>query len=142
MRESKECLECGGIYFRPIVCTDTQWEARKYCGVGCANKARFGERRLKKEAEQKVETVTPAVIVEPIGGIERELKVIRVGPNPRLVSCEYWELESRRTCVVNVKDNRKYMRGMVLRLQEPDTELGLARPWVYVGKAPRRKGRW
>lgn len=75
-------------------------------------------------------------------GIERELKVIRVGPNPRLVSCEYWELESRRTCTVNVRNNKKWLKGMVIKLREPVKEEDFNRPWVYLGKAPRRKGWW
>lgn len=75
-------------------------------------------------------------------GIERELKVIRVGPNPRLVSCEYWELESRRTCTVNVRNNKKWLKGMVIKLREPVREEDFNRPWLYLGKAPRRKGWW
>ena len=31
MRESKECLECGGIYFRAEGLSAAHWEARKYC---------------------------------------------------------------------------------------------------------------
>lgn len=74
--------------------------------------------------------------------IERELKVVRVGPNPRLVLCEYWELESRRTCLVNVGKNRKWVRGMKFVMEEPVGELEYVKPWEYVGKQPRRRGRW
>ena len=76
------------------------------------------------------------------GGIERELKVVRVGPNPRMVVCEYWELASRRVCVVNVGKNVKWMRGMVFRMEEPVGEAEYERPWEYTGKGPRRRGRW
>ena len=75
-------------------------------------------------------------------GIERELRVIGVGPNPRMVRCEYWELESRRTCVVNVRNNRKWLKGMRLVMEEPSGEEAFLNPWEYEGKQPRRKGRW
>lgn len=74
--------------------------------------------------------------------IERELKVVRVGPNPRMVVCEYWELESRRTCLVRVGNNRKWFRGMVFRMEEPAGELEFQKAWEYSGKQPRRRGRW
>ena len=75
-------------------------------------------------------------------GIERELRVIRVGPNPRMVVCEYWELASRRTCVVNVKDNRRWWKGLRFRMEEPRGELEYLKPWMYKGIGPRRRGRW
>lgn len=75
-------------------------------------------------------------------GVERELKVVRVGPNPRMVICEYWECESRRTCTVNVRDNRKFLRGMKFRMEEPLGELEFGKAWVFDGRSPRRKGRW
>jgi hypothetical protein len=75
-------------------------------------------------------------------GIERELTIIRVGPNPRTVTCEYWELSSRRTCVVNVGRNNRYLPKMKFKMCEPVSEDQFERPWVYRGKAPRRKGRW
>jgi hypothetical protein len=84
-----------------------------------------------------------AAAEEPLSkGIERELRVVRVGPNPRMVLCEYWELESRRTCVINVRDNRKWMRGMKFVMEEPAGDLEVLKPWIYQGKAPRRRGRW
>lgn len=85
--------------------------------------------------------VQPAVSEARVG-IVRNLKVIRVGPNPRLVSCEYWELAERRVCRVNVRDNRKWLKGMEFEMVEPVGDEEYERPWVYVGKAPRRKGRW
>ena len=75
-------------------------------------------------------------------GIERELKVVRVGPNPRMVICEYWELESRRTCVVDVRKNGKFVKGMVFRMREPIGELEYQKAWEYKGVMPRRRGRW
>ena len=75
-------------------------------------------------------------------GIERELRVIGVGPNPRMVRCEYWELESRRVCVVNVRNNRKWLKGMKFLMLEPADEVAFLNPWNYVGNQPRRKGRW
>ena len=79
---------------------------------------------------------------EEEAGIERELKVVRVGPNPRMVVCEYWELAERRVCVVKVGDNRKWLKGMRFVMREPVSEDGYVRPWEYKGKAPKRKGRW
>jgi len=82
-------------------------------------------------------------LVGPVkSGIERELRVISVGPNPRMVRCEYWELESRRVCVVNVRNNRKWLKGMRFKMVEPKDETAFLNPWVYVGVQPRRKGRW
>ena len=75
-------------------------------------------------------------------GIERELKVIRVGPNPRMVICEYWELAERRKCVVNVGLAKKFVKGMRFKMFEPVSELEYQRPWVYRGPAPRRRGWW
>ena len=76
------------------------------------------------------------------GGIERELRVIRVGPNPRMVVCEYWELRERRVCVVNVRDNRRWWKGVRFKMEEPREELAYRKPWVYEGVGPRRRGRW
>lgn len=84
-------------------------------------------------------------VVEPVlltGGIERELKVVRVCANPKLLLCEYMELESRRTCVVNVRNNRKFVKGMKFKMREPVGELEYLQPWIYQGVQPRRRGRW
>jgi hypothetical protein len=75
-------------------------------------------------------------------GIERELEVIRVGPNPRILTCRYRELASERVCKVWVKDVRNFVRGMKLRMEEPIDELEYAGVWRYEGPLPRRKGRW
>jgi len=85
---------------------------------------------------------TPKKEVKEKKGIERRLRVIRVGPNPRMVVCEYWELASRRVCVVNVRVNRKWKKGMELVMEEPREELAYRTPWLYVGKQPRRIGKW
>jgi hypothetical protein len=74
--------------------------------------------------------------------IMRDLRIVRVGPNPRTVTCEYFELAQRRTCTVLVKRNDKYVRGMRFAMAEPGPELEFSRPWVYTGPAPRRRGRW
>src|SRR5215468_4105929 len=75
-------------------------------------------------------------------GIERELRVIRVGPNPRMIVCEYYELASRRVCTVNVKVNRKWRKGMVFVMEEPVLEEEYVSTWIYNGAGPRRPGRW
>ena len=93
----------------------------------------IGENGLGKEGESEA---------PPKGGIKRELRVIRVGPNPRMVVCEYYELASRRVCTVNVKVNRKWRKGMVFVMEEPVREEEYVRPWEYQGLGPRRAGRW
>jgi hypothetical protein len=75
-------------------------------------------------------------------GIERELEVIRVGPNPRILTCRYRELASERVCKVGVKDVRNFVRGMKFRMAEPIDELEYAGVWRYEGRLPRVRGRW
>jgi len=150
MRESKECLECGGIYFRAENVSEAQWDARKYCSNSCGGKALVKRMRAAiKSAEEEVispgELPASATADPPETGrlpIRRDLRIVRVGPNPRTVTCEYFELAQRRTCTVLVKRNDKYVRGMRFALEEPVGELEFARPWVYSGPAPRRRGRW
>lgn len=160
MRESKECAECGGIYFRAEGATGAMWEARRYCSPSCAGKAaqkrlrakkeeRAGEEwefRIQKEGELvKAETLedfaTTGVLTkrEPV---MRELRVIRIGPNPKTITCEYYELASRRTCVVLVKKNNLFTKGMKFQMAEPVSEAAFQRPWIYTGPPPRRKGKW
>lgn len=113
--------------------------------------ARVSEEDLQKErklSKALTELQLPEEVIEVIASaslrapIERELRVIRIGPNPRMVVCEYWELESRRTCVVKVGNNRKWCKGMKFVMAEPAGELEFSKPWEYVGKQPRRRGRW
>jgi hypothetical protein len=75
-------------------------------------------------------------------GIERELEVIRVGPNPRILTCRYLELASERVCKVGVKTVANFVRGMKFRMEEPVNELEYAGVWRYEGRLPRLKGRW
>jgi hypothetical protein len=147
MRDSKECVECGGIYFRAEGTTQGQWEARKYCGTACAGKAAARRLRAKKaESDELVTEVTKEVaqitVQEPKAPVMRELRIVRVGPNPRMVTCEYQELAQRRTCTVFVKRNDKFVRGMRFAMAEPQGEEEFVRPWVYSGPAPRRRGKW
>jgi hypothetical protein len=151
VRESKECLECGGIYFRAEGISPEQWEARKYCSTSCGGKALVKRMRAaiaeaKGAAPEPKEPAEPAepepAEPEPRVPIVRDLRIVRVGPNPRTITCEYQELAQRRTCVVLVKRNDKYVRGMRFKMAEPAGELDFARPWVYAGPAPRRRGRW
>jgi len=75
-------------------------------------------------------------------GIERELEVIRVGPNPRILTCRYQELASERTCKVWVKSGAKFVRGMKFKMEEPVGETEYKGNWEYNGKLPRYRGRW
>jgi hypothetical protein len=75
-------------------------------------------------------------------GIERELEIIRVGPNPRILTCRYKELASERVCKVRVKTVANFVHGMKFRMAEPINEIEYAGVWRYEGKLPRIKGRW
>jgi hypothetical protein len=75
-------------------------------------------------------------------GIERELEVKRVGPNPRILVCRYKELASERECLVAVKSVKNFVKGMRLRMREPVNEAEYREPWVYAGVLPRYRGRW
>jgi hypothetical protein len=75
-------------------------------------------------------------------GIERELEVIRVGPNPRILTCRYLELASERVCKVWVKSVANFVRGMKFKMVEPVSEIEYAGVWRYEGRLPRIKGRW
>jgi hypothetical protein len=74
--------------------------------------------------------------------IERELEVVRVGPNPRILTCRYKELASERVCKVGVKSTANFVCGMKFRMAEPSDSLEFASVWRYEGKLPRAKGRW
>ena len=75
-------------------------------------------------------------------GIIRKLVVRKRCLNSRLIECEYRELESVRRCLVLVGKNGKFVKGMELECEEPVSEEEYNRPWKYVGKLPRRLGRW
>jgi hypothetical protein len=75
-------------------------------------------------------------------GIERELEVVRVGPNPRILTCKYKELASERVCKVGVKSAANFVRGMRFKMVEPVEALEFASVWRYEGKLPRYRGRW
>lgn len=141
MTENKECEECGGIYFRPEGYTEGQWAVRKYCGQVCAGKASQKRIRAAKGENSGSELEEEQVSPEKVG-VLRDLRIVRVGPNPRLVVCEYYELAERRLCTVLVKRPAKFVRGMRFKMAEPSGEMEFLRPWVYEGAMPRHRGRW
>ena len=95
--------------------------------------------RLAQRQGKEGEAVVQEIVER--GPIERELRVVRVGPNPRMLTCEYWELASRRTCrVMGGAGARKFIKGMSFKMAEPVEELAFAKPWIYSGKLPRRRG--
>jgi hypothetical protein len=75
-------------------------------------------------------------------GIERELEVIRVGPNPRVLTCRYRELASERYCLVVVKSIKNFVKGMKIVMREPLNEEEYRSGWKYEGALPKFKGRW
>jgi hypothetical protein len=111
------------------------------------NKVKKDKKKDNERADGVVETdevvADNEVDLEPKRvGIERELEVIRVGPNPRILTCRYQELASERVCKVGVKTTANFVRGMKFRMAEPVTELEYAGVWRYAGKLPRFRGRW
>ena len=72
----------------------------------------------------------------------RELEVIRVVANPRLILCAYWRDGQECRCLVNVGRNSNFVPRMTLRLTEPNDSIARSRPWPYAGPLPRRRGRW
>jgi hypothetical protein len=105
MRESKECEECGGLYFRPKEYTHSQWESRRYCSQQCAGKGLKRQRETQKESDRNQGAVGAQPIDRPEEApaerlelsertdtasetrvpITRDLRIVRVGQNPRLV---------------------------------------------------------
>jgi hypothetical protein len=86
------------------------------------------EMKKKKEVEEVEESK------------KRELEVVRVGPNPRVLTCRYVLRGEERNCLVRVKSVAKFRRGMKFEMEEPggvDGEL-----WEYGGVLPRYMGRW
>jgi len=98
--------------------------------------------KKKKEVEGP-ETEEEEVVMEEVKkGIEREVEVMRVGPNPRILTCRFKELASERTCKVRVKEASKFVVGMKMPIEEPVNEAEYRGVWEYKGALPRYKGRW
>jgi hypothetical protein len=106
--------------------------------------AEAGREAGKESAGMMDEAVADkGVEMEPVKtGIERELEVIRVGPNPRILTCRYKELASERVCKVGVRSVANFVRGMRFKMAEPLDELEYAGVWRYDGRLPRLRGRW
>jgi hypothetical protein len=114
---------------------------------------RKGERMRKMNEEENLKKKKRASLFWPEGGSvkkkkeeeqwvpgEVELEVMRVGPNPRILTCRYERRGEERTCLVRVKSNRTFKRGMKIRMEEPKEMNG--EPWEYGGVLPRYEGRW
>jgi hypothetical protein len=80
---------------------------------------------------------------EPIAecGIEIELEIVRIPPNPRMVICRYPATSGERRCLVRVGRNRNFRRGMKLVVKGPPNGME-PQPWTYDGVLPRRPGHW
>ena len=117
----------------------TREVGKKYGAIGAkkAMRKRKGEIAAPESEEEEV------VIEEPAKkGIERELEVKRVGPNPRILVCRYKELAEERECKVRVRDTVKFAVGMRFKMEEPLGEAEYRGVWEYKGVMPRYKGRW
>jgi hypothetical protein len=111
-------------------------------GEGRADAEVLGTEMARIKGIVEEEVADNEVDLEVKRGIERELEVIRVGPNPRILTCRYKELASERVCKVGVKSVANFVRGMKFRMVEPVAEIEYAGVWRYEGKLPRLKGRW
>lgn len=67
------------------------------------------------------------------------VRVVKVPPNPRLLFCVASEIEAGTSAqfLVRVKTNENFMAGMVMEVISAGEGV-----WQYVGRLPRRKGRW
>jgi hypothetical protein len=93
-------------------------------------------------AAENAEREQKALVDAANGGTLRELQVVRLVANPRLILCAYWQDGKECRCLVNVGRNGNFVPRMTLRLTEPADSAARSRPWPYAGPLPRRKGRW
>jgi hypothetical protein len=94
-----------------------------------------GEDEMKKTKAEKEE------VVEPVDDRKRELTVTRVGPNPRILTCNYFLKGVEHSCLVKVKEVKNFRRGVKFEMEEPE-DGGVGGPWEFSGKLPRFLGRW
>jgi hypothetical protein len=100
------------------------------------------ESAAKAAAAEDAEREQKALVGAVNGGTPRELQVVRIVANPRLILCTYWQDGKECRCLVNVGRNGNFVPRMTLRLTEPADSAARSRPWPYAGPLPRRKGRW
>jgi len=82
----------------------------------------------------------PTPFAAPPGPAPRvSVRVVKVPPNPRLLFCVAAEVEAGTSAkfLVRVKTNENFMAGMVMEVISAGEGV-----WQYVGRLPRRKGRW
>lgn len=82
----------------------------------------------------------PAPFAAPTGPAPRvSVRVVKVPPNPRLLFCVAAEVETGTAAqfLVRVKTNENFMAGMSMEVISAGEGV-----WQYVGRLPRRKGRW
>lgn len=100
---------------------------------------------MKKTTKEAKETKEEEALVEvggelaPAANGEVELEIVRVGPNPRLLICRYFDAVGEVRVGVRVKSIRSFRRGMKFRMVPNG---GNGNPWEYEGKLPRFVGRW
>ena len=107
------------------------------------------QREIEKSAAQAAATAAEnaereqkALVDAANGRALRELQVVRIVANPRLILCAYWQDGKECRCLVNVGRNGNFVPRMTLRITEPADSAARSRPWEYAGPLPRRKGRW
>lgn len=140
-REAIRELERRGIV--------SEEELQRWRGIA----ERRGERMRKINKERKARSIfwpgdgemkKTKVEKEEVGEVDsgkRELEVTRVGPNPRILTCRYFLKGVEYSCLVKVKEVKKFRRGMKFEMEEP-VDGGVEGPWEYEGKLPRLLGMW
>jgi hypothetical protein len=84
--------------------------------------------------------VEVAPFAPPAGPAPRiEVRVVKVPPNPRLLFCVPAGpiVATAAQCLVRVKTNENFMAGMSFEVISAGEGI-----WQYIGRLPRRKGRW
>jgi hypothetical protein len=100
--------------------------------------------RERKDMKKK-EIITEEIVEGEVVNKEVELEVVRVGPNPRILTCRYRVGEKEKVCKVMVKSGKNFVKGMKFRMEEPgdsDEDMVRKEAWEYRGELPRRAGRW
>jgi hypothetical protein len=131
----------------------TKWRTAKAALRAAKAEAEAEAKRRQREAEELAAKTVAAAVADAerqrearpeltTGATVRELQVIRVVANPRLIACAYWQDGEEYRCLVNVGRNANFVPRMTLRLAEPTDSAARSRPWPYLGRLPRRRGRW
>jgi hypothetical protein len=131
-----------------------KWRTAKAALRAAKAEAEVEAKRQREIEESAAKAAAAAAVAEDVereqkalgdaanGRTLRELQVVRLVANPRLILCAYWQDGKEYRCLVNVPRNGNFVPRMTLRITEPADSAARSRPWPYAGPLPRRKGRW